>query len=1006
MNSIRQIIRSKIANILKPLVILLLSVLPFMKLIIGNGYFAIGDYVLPIFPDREITRCISLWDESFLLGRLTTPIPLANLPQYIIYYIMYVLLGFENTSRLLFPIVFIIAGFSMYILSRYFVRSYIPNLASVILYIYNPWIIDRILSGHISILIAYALTPLTLALYFKGIDEKRLKPILQSSLLLALIISVSYHIAPLVILVVLIYPFKTRKLGNILKTYRLTVTTVLLAILLNSYWITTFPMVSGLIRSHVSIKNIEGLSMESNIINVLRLHGYFGIGWWNFFESMLLPILRDLWWILSFLPITMLIPTCIRKVKFPILMVIIYSIPAVGLNWPFQPINKFLYENIPFYTIYREPNKFVSMICLAYSISIAYAIDWFSRFKSRFMVVSILTLLLLNSWPLLTGDLCGYLQPYSFPNDYVDVDRWLQDKDGNFRILWLPPVEIGAEFIWRPKMKGLWDMIDPLRYSVFSKPSVGFTHTDEWFGGVGNTIYFLHFLYNQIHRKELSSIIPLLNMLNVKYIIFRGDITTTSCTSKVMGSEEINRIENKLNETFKLVYKSKYLRVYENLYVNPSSFIATNNSLIIIGCLEALTMISNINGAIFMIDELNMNDLEKILNISSSTFIFLDADLMDAAICLVGDKYSPSRFSMNGWIPVSQEWWEEDLNQIVTKGYIHNGVVYSENINSTITVNVDIDKSGVYQLWIKALLTPKPPSLRIYLDNSLLTNIDLYSPTTIFKYIPIQTVYLPSGCHSLKISLKNGKAVLGDLVVANKEEIIRVIARLEEFLYSSGIKVINIYSPNTISGLSKPKHGEQLTINNYGVLKVQAQIYKSGKYIIGIKANGTINNVKLEFNNTIYEAEYDNTYIKSIVDAGKGTNNLEIYVEGNTTISYITIMEKMEVAEVKEPIIIKKSQLEYTVKNITGIVVFKQSYNHLWLAHNKETYRPIPSLLFNSYPAQKEITIKLEVREEYTVGIIISIATLVAVIITLSKQCKLQISRKLRVLLNPLAKIS
>jgi len=290
MNSIRQIIRSKIANILKPLVILLLSVLPFMKLIIGNGYFAIGDYVLPIFPDREITRCISLWDESFLLGRLTTPIPLANLPQYIIYYIMYVLLGFENTSRLLFPIVFIIAGFSMYILSRYFVRSYIPNLASVILYIYNPWIIDRILSGHISILIAYALTPLTLALYFKGIDEKRLKPILQSSLLLALIISVSYHIAPLVILVVLIYPFKTRKLGNILKTYRLTVTTVLLAILLNSYWITTFPMVSGLIRSHVSIKNIEGLSMESNIINVLRLHGYFGIGWWNFFESMLLPI--------------------------------------------------------------------------------------------------------------------------------------------------------------------------------------------------------------------------------------------------------------------------------------------------------------------------------------------------------------------------------------------------------------------------------------------------------------------------------------------------------------------------------------------------------------------------------------------------------------------------------------------------------------------------------------------------------------------------------------------
>ena len=969
------------ASVVRPLVVFLLSITPFMKLIVGGGYFAIGDYVLPIFPDREITRCISIWDESFLLGRLTTPIPLANLPQYIIYYIMYVLLGFENTSRLLFPAVFTIAGFSIYALSRYFVRSYIANLSSVAMYIYNPWIVDRILSGHISLLIAYALTPLTLLLYFKGINEGGLKLIIQSSLLLALIISISYHLAPLVILVILIYPFRARRLKSILKTYRLTVATILPAILLNSYWITTFPMVSESIRSSVSIVDIESLSAESNIINVLRLHGYFWSGWWRLFESILPPILRGLWWGLSLLPLITLIPTYIRGVKLPILIVAIYSILAVGLNWPFQPINKFLYENIPFYNIYRDPNKFVSMNCLAYSISTAYTIDWLSRFRLKHIATStLLILLLLNSWPLLTGDLCGYLQPYSFPRDYIDFDCWLQSRDGDFRILWLPPVEIGAEFTWRPRIEGLWSIIDPLRYSVFSKPSVGFTHMNEWFGGVEDTVFFLHFLYNQIYYGDLKSVIPLLNMLNVKYIIFRKDITATSCTNRIMGSGEIRGVEGKLNEVFKPVYESKYLRVYENPYVDSSSFIATNSSLVVVDCLEALTITPHIDKAIFMIDKLKMSDLEKILSISNLTFIFHNSNITDAAIYLAGDSYSPSRYFMNGWIPISYEW--QIVNEIVTRGYAHNGVVYSKNINSTITVNIDVDESKLYQLWVKTLLTPNPASLRIYLDNSILADINLYSSTTVFKYIPIETVFLPSGSHSLKISLRSGEAVLGDLVVVGREEMSKTITRLEEILNSSKVKVVNIHTPKTIRGLSK--NVESLTINGYGEIEVQTQIYKSGKYIINIKANGTVNNVKLEFNNTIHEVEYNNTHIKSIVNSERGLNNLKIYIDGDITLKYIMVMEEVEAGSIRKPVVTKKL-LEYIIKNATGIVIFKQSYNHLWLAYNNETYKPIPSLVFNTYPAQKELVVKLKIREAYIVGVITSTTTLTAIITILIK---------------------
>ncbi|MEM1547063.1 MAG: hypothetical protein QXP91_11500 [Candidatus Methanomethylicia archaeon] len=975
--------RSRMISIVKLIVIFLLSITPFIELIVRDGYFAIGDYVLPIFPDREIIKCISLWDESFLIGRLTTPIPLANLPQYIIYYIMHVLLGFENASRLLFPIVFIIAGFSMYTLSKYFVKNYTSNLASVTLYIYNPWIIDRILSGHISILIAYALTPLMLALYFKGIDEGRLKPILQSSLLLALIISISYHLAPLMILIILIYPLKLKGLRNILRTYKLTLIIIMLAMLLNSYWIITFPMVSESINSNVSINDIEALSIESNIVNVLRLHGYFWSGWWNVFKSGLPSIFTDLWWTLSFLPFIMLILS-FKRVKLPLLIVIIYSILAVGLNWPFQPVNKFLYENIPFYTIYRDPNKMVSMICLAYSIATAYTIDWISRTKLRGLTIAIIVLLLINSWPLLTGNLYGYLQPFDFPREYMDVDHWLQDKSGNFRVLWLPPVEIGAEFSWRPKMKGLWSIIDPIRYSVFSKPSVGFTHVEEWFGGVRDTIWFLHFLHNQIYYRGFSELIPILNILNVKYIIFRRDVTASSCTNILRGEEDIWRVESELNKTFKLTHRIGCLRIYENPYVNPRDFTATNNSLIIVGDLEALTIIPNME-ATFMIEDLSMEELNTILNLSNTTFVFLNTNIIDAAVHLAGDIYNPLSFLLNGWSPASYEWWKEGLNEIANRGCIHNGVIYSEEEGSTVIVNLNVREDGVYQLWVKTWLSPNPPSLKIYLDNSWLTDLNPYSPTSAFKYTPIQTIYLTSGIHNLKILLKQGKAILGNLVLVKLEEINQTILKLEGILSNPRVKTINIH-----------KH-EPLTISHYGVIELKTQTFKSGTYIVNVKANGVVGNVKMDFNNTIYNAEISNTLIKSIVKAGRGVNILKIYIEGNVTISHITVVEQGEVKikNIEEPIVTKKSPLEYNIENISGnIIVFKQSYNPLWLAYSKETCKPIQSLIFNAYPAQKEMVIKLRIREAYIAGIIISIATLIAIITILSKPYGIRILRK------------
>jgi len=983
-------------SIFKLISIAFLSAFPFTHLIVKEGYFAIGDHIFPLFPDREVARCISLWDESFLMGRLTTPIPLANLLQYLVYYVLASLLNVDVASRLFFPLIFVIAGFSMYFLSRYLVGGFIPCLASVIIYIYNPWIINRILSGHSSLLFAYALTPLMLTLYFKGVDGKSLKQALLSSFLLALIISISYHLASLIIPIILIYPIFRVGLGrvrDVLSLYGLVALIAVSSMLLNSYWITTLPTVLNTL-SGTNIVDVENLSVESNIVNVLRLHGYFWNGWWNVFKSCLPKLIVDLWWFIGFLPFTLSILAIAvsrgSKIKLLTFMLIVYSVLAVGLNWPFSSLNRFLYENVPFYIIHRDPNKIVAVLCLTYSMLAAYAIQWLLNLRwGRIAVAITVILLLFNAWPLLTGNLYGYVEPLDFPMDYLRVDQWLQNQPGDFRVLWLPPIEIGADFSWRPKREGVWGILDPLKYTVLSKPDVGFTHISEWFGGSRNTVWFLHFLYNQIYNGRLRDLNQLLNMLNVRYIVFREDVVAGSCSGISKDHSDFRRIKEDLDSIFKAVYQVGCLKVYEVPSYSTSSLNIAYDSLIVVGDLEALTILSQIQDirgkAIFFIDDLNPKDILRILNYSNSvTFTFLDTGLVDAVLALLRDRYVLSSYAGNGWVQVVYEWCKDNLHAIVERGCLHRGLLYSSTPKSAVTIPLRINESGVYHLWVKAWLDSKPGFIEFYIDESMIANISLYSNTPTFKYIPVGSIYLPEGNHKLEIVLRSGEAILGDLVLAENSQLNQSLKSLEEVINNQKVEVINICTSDTLRGiLTKPTGNRKpLEILYYGEVKALTTIYKSGLYNITVNANGMYD-AKIGINNTIHNGKY------LIANLDRGVYDLRLYIKGNASINYIAIagISNVKAKDVQTPKFIKESSLKYSVDlNEKCILIFKQSYNPLWLAYSENIYEPIPATIFNAYPIQEEVTIKLKIGEAYIAGIITSTATLTSMIAIVIKQ--------------------
>jgi hypothetical protein len=837
-----------------------------------------------------------------------------------------------------------------------------------------------------------------LTLYFKGVDGKSLKQAILSSFLLALIISISYHLASLIIPIILIYPIFRVRLGrvkDVLSLYSLVALIAVSSMLLNSYWITTLPTVLNTL-SGTNIVDVENLSIESNIVNVLRLHGYFWNGWWNVFKSCLPKLIVDLWWFTSFLPFTLSILAIAvsrgSKIKLLTLMLIVYSVLAVGLNWPFSSLNRFLYENVPFYIIHRDPNKIVAALCLTYSMLAAYTTRWLLNLRwGRIAVAIIVMLLLFNAWPLLTGNLYGYVEPLDFPRDYLQVDQWLQKQHGDFRVLWLPPIETGAYFTWRPRKEGIWGIWDPLKYTTLSKPSVGFTHIGEWFGGIRNTVWFLHFLYNQIYNGKIRDLIQLLNMINVKYIVFREDVISAFCSGISKDQNDFRRIKDDLDSIFKAVYQVGCLKVYENPSYSTSSLNVVHDSLIVVGDLEALTILSQIQDvrgkAVLFIDDLNLNDLFRILNYSNSvTFTFLDTGLMDAVLALLRDRYVLSSYAGNGWIPVFNEWYKDNLHAIVERGCLHRGLLYSSTPKSKVTIPLSIKKSSVYHLWVKAWLDSKPGFIEFYIDGFMIANISLYTNTPTFKYISVSSIYLPEGSHNLEVVLRSGEAILGDLVLAEEEQLNQSLKNLEEIINNQKVTVINIYTSDTLRGiLTKPTGSRNpLEILYYGEVKALTTIYKSGMYNITINASGMYD-AKIGINNTVFNAKYP-----TLASLDRGLYDLRLYIRGNTSINYIAIagISSINAKGMQTPKFIKESTLKYSVKDLNEscILIFKQSYSPLWLAYGKNIYEPIPTIIFNAYPIQEEVTIKLKIGEAYIAGIMTSTATLTAIIAIIIKQ--------------------
>jgi len=185
--------------------LLVLCLYGFLAALIFRGIFSrdaltySGDLCTPFSVEQinsAVARYSSPWDSFYITGRYTPAFS-----NSLVFYLL--LLPFStllNSTQLgmssLLVSLATCSGFFMYLSTKSLVKSTKGALAAGLLYMLNPWLYDRIVSGHVFILVAYPLVPLVFAFLLHSVQNPaEEKYAIPAGISLGLITMLEYHMA-------------------------------------------------------------------------------------------------------------------------------------------------------------------------------------------------------------------------------------------------------------------------------------------------------------------------------------------------------------------------------------------------------------------------------------------------------------------------------------------------------------------------------------------------------------------------------------------------------------------------------------------------------------------------------------------------------------------------------------------------------------------------------------------------------------------------------------------
>lgn len=419
----------------------------------------------------------------FMRDKIPSYLPLALLIQAISSIIpMWVI------EKIILLSVFVIPLYSIYKFIQ--IDSFYGRAYGYLLYILNPFVYVRLLSGQWFILLAYSLLPLALGSFINLLKDASNRNLIKTLFLVTFIGIFNVHMlflfAIIALISLLLEIIRSRKI-IVLKHMALL---SILYILINSYWLIPVLTTKNINVAQISIYDIFAFATKTSAFNVLfttaSMYGFWRQGY--IYAKDFIPYWYLLFFFILYLAIYGFISNYRNKkteayTKILGVTAIIAVILGAGVHGPFSSVFEYLFNNVFFFKGLRDSHKFVALIVLAYAYLGALGVAEFEKIaryeksahsiiRAKTILVSVVIILALIT-PFaysftMFNSFWGQIKPTDYPKDWYETNEFLNQDKQDFNVLFFP-WHLYMDFHWVPNTNKR--IVNPAS-SFFDKPVV------------------------------------------------------------------------------------------------------------------------------------------------------------------------------------------------------------------------------------------------------------------------------------------------------------------------------------------------------------------------------------------------------------------------------------------------------------------------------------------------------------------------------------------------------
>ncbi len=774
----------------------------------------------------------SLWHSQFSFGFIRLPTVDTALA------ILYSLVNDPVLGLKLFAIgAFILAAASMYFVTLKYTGRKLSAAISAIVFSSNQFIFSYYTSGVYNVIAAYCISPIIFYTFEKMISTKTWRSIAGFSISFSILcmftrVDMATFFAPFLFFLLVCNCLNTPKSQNKLEllksNFKVCLISGLMVIGLTSFlWL---PMVMGarlpLPSSSGGFSNedlyFRSLSLYETILGHGRGLSYLALNgdmWWNKhpFLSLFQYRLAS-----SLLPILALIPILIKPNK----KIVIYSLAillsiflAKGPNEPFGSLYIWARNEIPFFGIYRIPNRWLLITYFFYSFlfGLGFQILWDKSHESikiiknmrsvRIIMRSAITVLLSVLLVALLVPITPIVEKGFLTWDYPDSEKESYDiisqDPQNFIVATVPFAQgnINTSVSNTFSGKGWWEHDLGSESSLFhNKPAIHQTPA----GGLSNS--FVKFAKQVTYNPHEKSIMPLLGNVGIKYVINQSYPITDfgPVPSGVTNYQQHEFFRNQKGA--ELVSNiNEGSEVYENSYFAP--FVSARKGLtLVVGGKNSLIELGNIDPSILesglmLVSDVDFSKRDALTDLlpKIDKIIFVDSSIYDLAILASKSTLDKNilHYSSGGMNPDSG-WISDDTQSNLGKFTYHKNSLTTKSSNDLV-IPFKSAKSQIYEMWVRVYSNPYAGQLNFEIDGVEVGSID---PTTATKeaffWKKISEHNIDQGQHILNVKNTKGlisnKSTLDHIVIMPKTQYQSNLKTITEYLETSNIQITAVHT--------------------------------------------------------------------------------------------------------------------------------------------------------------------------------------------------------------------